>query len=111
MRRNKRASKIKDFNRGDNEGTGYFHVNQRRGWRWSTAKGFLRPAQGRKNLKIFTHAQVKQLTLEGKRVTGAALRLGDDDATISCRRELILATGSVGSPQILRCQGLVHPIN
>lgn len=98
--------KIKDFNRGDNEGTGYFHVNQRRGWRWSTAKGFLRPAQGRKNLEIFTHAQVKKLILEGKRVTGAELRHNEEDASITCSNELILATGSVGSPQILEVSGI-----
>ena len=36
-----------DFNRGDNEGCGYFQVNQRRGVRWSTAKAFLRPARAR----------------------------------------------------------------
>ena len=51
--------KTDDFNRGNNEGCGYFHVNQRRGWRWSTSKGFLDPAKGRANLKILTQAQVK----------------------------------------------------
>jgi len=56
--------KTNDFNRGNNEGCGYFHVNQRRGWRWNTSKAFLRPAKKRSNLQIFTHAQVKKLNIE-----------------------------------------------
>mgnify|MGYP000586697220 CR=1 FL=1 len=42
--------KISDFNRGDNEGSAYFQVNQKRGVRWTTAKGFLRPVRQRANL-------------------------------------------------------------
>jgi choline dehydrogenase len=98
-----------DFNRGNNEGVGYFQVNQKAGWRWSTSKGFLRPAQNRPNLTIFTHAQVKQLTITDARVTGAELRLGDEDAKIEARGELILCAGSVGSPQIMEVSGIGRP--
>ncbi len=59
-----------DFNGGDNEGTGYFEVNQRRGVRWSAASAFLKPALGRKNLTLWTDAQVTGLVVEGKRVAG-----------------------------------------
>ena len=97
---------IKDFNRGDNAGVGYFHVNQRAGWRWSTAKGFLKPVSDRANLKVFTGAQVKKLNLEDGRVTGADLRIGGEDAVINVRGEMILAAGSVGSPQILEVSGI-----
>jgi choline dehydrogenase len=53
-----------DFNRGDNTGVGYFEVNQRLGWRWNTAKAFLRPVQGRRNLQVLTHAQAQRLVTQ-----------------------------------------------
>jgi choline dehydrogenase len=96
----------KDFNRGDNEGVGYFQVNQRQGWRWSTAKGFLKPARGRSNLEVFTHAQVRKMIIKEGRVVGAELKHGDEDAVIDVRGEMILAAGSVGSPQILEVSGI-----
>ncbi len=74
--------KVDDFNRGDNEGCGYFHVNQRRGVRWNTAKGFLKPVRHRPNLAIETHALVERLVLDGKRVTGA----GDAPAAATSAR-------------------------
>ncbi|WNK00592.1 GMC family oxidoreductase N-terminal domain-containing protein [Thalassospiraceae bacterium LMO-JJ14] len=98
-----------DFNRGNNEGVGYFQVNQRAGWRWSTAKGFLKPARGRANLTVFTHAQVKKLNLTEGRVTGAELKHGDADATIDAEGEMILCAGSVGSPQIMEVSGIGRP--
>ncbi len=53
-----------DFNQGDNEGVGYFEVNQKNGWRWNTAKAFLRPTcYGRPNFEMWTAAQVAKLVL------------------------------------------------
>lgn len=98
--------KIADFNAGDNEGSSYFQVNQRSGLRWNTSKAFLRPVQGRGNLVVITNAQVERLTLEGKRITGAAVRIGAEAATIGAGREVILAAGSIGSPQILQVSGI-----
>ncbi|MEQ1612790.1 MAG: GMC family oxidoreductase N-terminal domain-containing protein [Hyphomicrobiaceae bacterium] len=98
--------RIKDFNAGDNEGSSYFQVNQRSGFRWNTSKAFLRPAMGRRNLTVFTHAQVERLTLAGKRVTGADLRINGQAAEIKARRELILAAGAIGSPQIMQVSGI-----
>ncbi|MEH6630218.1 MAG: GMC family oxidoreductase N-terminal domain-containing protein [Halopseudomonas aestusnigri] len=98
--------KTNDFNRGDNEGCGYFHVNQRRGWRWNTSKGFLRPIKSRQNLTVFTHAQVKKLNIEEGRVTGADLRLGDRDARINTTGEIVLSAGAIGSPQIMQLSGI-----
>ncbi|HLJ63242.1 MAG TPA: GMC family oxidoreductase, partial [Stellaceae bacterium] len=66
----------RDFNRGDNEGCGYFQVNQRRGVRWSAAKAFLRPARSRPNLNVITHAQATRILLEGKRAIGIEFRQG-----------------------------------
>jgi len=98
--------KTNDFNRGNNEGCGYFHVNQRRGWRWNTARGFLKPVKNRPNLEIFTHAQVKKLRIEDGQATGVELRIGSQDTIIRTRVEIILAAGSIGSVQILQLSGI-----
>ena len=99
-------AKIDDFNLGDNEGSSFFHVNQRRGVRWTTAKGFLRPAMGRKNLNVVTHAQVERLRLDGKRVTGVDLLVKGIKARATARGEVILSAGAIGSPHILQLSGI-----
>ena len=63
-----------DFNDGDNEGSGFFEVNQSNGVRWTTAKAFLRPARGRGNLRVVTGALVTGLVLDGRRTTGVRYR-------------------------------------
>lgn len=101
-----------DFNRGDNEGVGYFEVNQRSGWRWNTAKAFLRPTcYGRPNFEMWTSAQVSRLVLEthadgSTRCTGAQVWNGLEMVTATATREVILSAGSIGSPQILQLSGL-----
>jgi choline dehydrogenase len=101
--------KTNDFNRGDNLGCGYFHVNQRTGMRWSTAKGFLKPARGRANLTILTHAEADRIEFDGTRVTGLTLRQKGAPARVSVGGELILSAGSIGSPQILELSGVGNP--
>ena len=98
--------KIDDFNSGDNEGCGYFHVNQKTGVRWNTSKGFLRPVLGRRNLQVETHAQVVRLLLDGKRATGLVLRQNGQERSIGASREIILAAGAIGSPTILQLSGI-----
>jgi choline dehydrogenase-like flavoprotein len=98
--------KVDDFNRGNNEGCGYFHVNQRSGVRWNTSKGFLRPVLDRKNLVVETNATVERLKLEGRRVTGVSVRQRGMARDFAVRREVILAAGSIGSPQILQLSGI-----
>ena len=101
-----------DFNRGDNEGVGYFEVNQRSGWRWNTAKAFLRPTcYARPNFEMWTLAQVSHLVLEkqadgSQRCTGVQVWSGRDMVSVSATREVILSAGSIGSPQILQLSGL-----
>ncbi|MDE3079283.1 MAG: GMC family oxidoreductase N-terminal domain-containing protein [Paracoccaceae bacterium] len=95
-----------DFNTGDNEGVGYFKVNQRAGWRWNTAKGFLRPARNRPNLKVETHAQAEMLILEGRRVVGVRFRQNGALREERAAAEVILSAGSIGSPQILMLSGI-----
>jgi choline dehydrogenase len=98
--------KIADFNRGDNEGSGFFEVNQKRGVRWNTSKAFLRPAMRRPNLTVLTRAQVQRLRLEGRRALGVEFSLGGEDNFAAARIETILAAGSIGSPQILQLSGV-----
>ena len=101
--------KIDDFNRGNNEGCGYFQVNQKTGVRWTTAKGFLRPARGRPNLTVLTHAQAEGLVLEGKRVTGLDFNHRGSAKRALAGREVVLAAGSIGSPQLLQLSGIGDP--
>jgi choline dehydrogenase-like flavoprotein len=98
--------KVDDFNRGNNEGCGYFHVNQRSGVRWNTAKAFLRPVRHRPNLHIETHAMVERLILDGKRAIGLVMRQHGGVRTVGAVREIVLAAGAIGSPQILQLSGI-----
>jgi choline dehydrogenase len=106
-----------DFNRGDNEGVGYFEVNQKNGWRWNTAKAFLRPTcYARPNFALWTGAQVAKLVIEAAPSTGGAnqalrctgVQVWDGSAmvTATARAEVLLCAGAVGSPQILELSGL-----
>ncbi len=98
--------KISDFNTGDNAGSAYFQVNQRSGWRWNTAKAFLRPTKGRPNLRIVTEAQATRLTTDAGQVTGLELTLNGRPARAFVSGELVLAAGAIGSPQILQLSGI-----
>ncbi|SOD31038.1 choline dehydrogenase [Variovorax sp. YR752] len=101
-----------DFNRGNNEGVGYFQVNQKNGWRWNTAKAFLRPTcYGRPNFELWTGAQVSRLLFETlpdgtRRCTGAEVWNGSEMTTAHATREVILSAGAIGSPQILQLSGI-----
>jgi choline dehydrogenase len=101
-----------DFNTGDNEGVGYFEVNQKAGWRWNTAKAFLRPTcYGRGNFEMWTGAQVARLVLEtqadgSQRCVGAQVWDGKEMVTARASAEVLLSAGSIGSPQILQLSGI-----
>jgi len=95
-----------DFNRGDNEGCGYFEVNQRRGVRWSTAKAFLKPARGRPNLTVLTGALAERIVVEDGRAAALDIRHGGEAKRVAVDGELVLSSGSVGSPHLLQRSGL-----
>ena len=101
-----------DFNGGTNEGVGYFEVNQRAGWRWSTAKAFLRPTcYGRPNFEMWTAAQVAKLQFETRpdgslRCSGVEVWANHEMITATATTEVILSAGSIGSPQILQLSGI-----
>ncbi|HUX64253.1 GMC family oxidoreductase [Sulfuricella sp.] len=98
--------KVIDFNRGNNEGCGYFEVNQKRGVRWNASKGFLRPALSRPNIKVITNAVVRRLRFEGKRVIGVEFWQNNQAFQADSTLETLLAAGAVSSPQILQCSGI-----
>ena len=101
-----------DFNRGNNEGVSYFDVNQRNGWRWNTAKAFLRPTcTSRPNFVLWNSSQVSQLLIETqangqKRCTGAQVWTGREMVSVKATQEVILSAGSIGSAQILQLSGI-----
>jgi choline dehydrogenase len=97
---------IPDFNTGDNEGICAFHVNQRRGRRWSAARGFLKPVLHRQNLVLATHCLAEAIILSGRRAAGVRWRQDGVARRARCRREVILAAGAIGSPHILKLSGI-----
>jgi choline dehydrogenase-like flavoprotein len=98
--------KVPDFNTGDNEGSSYFQVNQKRGRRWSAARGFLKPALKRPNLRLETGVHVERLLLENRRAVGVAFTQGGERRSARAEGEVILAAGAVGSPVVLELSGI-----
>src|ERR1700760_3424833 len=98
--------KISDFNTGDNEGVSYFHVNQRRGRRWSSARGFLKPALHRPNLRLETHVLVDRLIIENGRATGVRFIQNGEVIEARAKGEVILSAGAIGSVQVLHRAGI-----
>ena len=97
-----------DFNRGSNEGVGYFEVNQRSGVRWNTAKAFFRPAIGRKNLQLWTGAHTSRVLVENGRAVGIEVQpvQGGEPVIARAARGVVLCAGAVGSPQLLQLSGI-----
>jgi choline dehydrogenase-like flavoprotein len=98
--------KIPDFNIGDNEGVSYFHVNQKRGRRWSSARGFLKPALSRTNLRLETNVLVDRLIIEDGRAVGVRFMKSGEMVEARTRGEMILSAGSIGSVQVLQRSGI-----
>jgi len=98
--------RIPDFNTGDNEGSCVFHVNQKRGRRWSAARAFLKPVLNRANLRLETHCLVEKIAFDGTRATGVRWRQNGASRSARARGEVILAAGSIGSVQILTLSGV-----
>ena len=132
--------KIDEFNRGDNEGCAYFHMNQKKGIRWSMSDSFLKPIQHRKNLTIMTHTQVlKVLTKEKTEETynvskynkrawansklesyGLEILQNHQKLKVTAKEQIILSSGAVSTPHLLQVSGIgsqellkkinIHPV-
>jgi choline dehydrogenase len=95
-----------DYNGASQEGVGYFQQTAYKGFRWSTAKSFLKPARHRNNLKIITNAQVTRLLLNGRSVVGLEYSKNNKIHSVSATAEVILSAGSINTPQILQISGI-----
>ncbi|MDF1749703.1 MAG: GMC family oxidoreductase N-terminal domain-containing protein [Alphaproteobacteria bacterium] len=95
-----------DFNGPSQEGVGFYQVTTRKGRRHSSAKAFLRPAMGRKNLTVLTGAQAKRILFDGKRATGVVFQQGGQEKTLYAGREIIVSAGAINSPQLLQLSGV-----
>lgn len=100
-----------DFNRGNNEGVGYFEVNQQRGVRWNASKAFLRPVRARRNLEVRTGAMVERIVCEARadgalKAAGVQVRLGEGRQELRCERAIVMAAGAIGTPQLLQLSGI-----
>jgi choline dehydrogenase len=100
--------KISDFNQGDNEGSDYFEVNQRRGLRVSAAKAFLKPALKRPNLRLVTGAHARRVVFDGARAAGVEYE-AQGRVVMARGREIVLTAGAVGTPQLLEISGVGRP--
>jgi choline dehydrogenase len=100
---------IADFNTGNNEGSGFFDVNQRNGWRWNAAKGFLGPALKRPNLRVLTKAPAQQILFEGTRAVGVRFRQGAELRDAFADAEVLVAAGAINSPRLLELSGVGSP--
>jgi choline dehydrogenase len=98
-----------DFNDGSNEGSGFFQVNQSRGLRWNTARGFLRPAMRRGNLRVVTGALVRRIALDGRRATGVEWLADNAPFHARAGAEVILTAGAINSPKLLELSGIGEP--
>ena len=98
--------KTRDFNGERQEGAGYYQLTTRDGRRASTAMSYLHPASKRPNLRVITGAEVHNLVLDGKTATGVRYRNNGVMHTIKAGREVLLAAGAIGSPQILELSGI-----
>ncbi len=98
--------KVDDFNTGDNEGSSYFQVNQKRGRRWSAARGFLHPVLNRPNLTLLTKCHVERILIEHGRAVGVRFSREDISQEARCAGEVVLSAGAVGTPQLLELSGI-----
>ncbi|MFO1253154.1 MAG: GMC family oxidoreductase N-terminal domain-containing protein [Inhella sp.] len=95
-----------DFNGGDNEGVGYFEVNQRAGWRWNAAQAFVHPVRNRRNLRLWTDTPALPLWIENGRCLGADVLHQGQRVRVRAHREVLLALGAIGTPQLLQLSGV-----
>ncbi|MDP1702879.1 MAG: choline dehydrogenase [Aestuariivirga sp.] len=98
-----------DYNGFQQEGFGPMEMTVYKGFRWSAANAYLRPALRRHNVRLVTRAYVHRVILEGKRATGVEYEVGGEIVTARARREVVIAASSINSPKILQLSGIGAP--
>ncbi len=102
--------RIADYNGPEQDGISMFQVTQRNGARFSAADAYLRPVLTRPNLEVRTGVSVLAVELDGERAVGVRLRKGRAGIEVlRAEREVLLAAGAIGSPQLLLLSGIGAP--
>lgn len=94
------------YNAEPTDGAALIHVTQHNGLRYSAARGYLDPIKGRPNLKIVTHATVRRLVFEGRRVSGVEFEVGGHVQIETCEGEVLLSASAINSPKLLMLSGI-----
>ncbi|MBL6597430.1 MAG: GMC family oxidoreductase N-terminal domain-containing protein [Alphaproteobacteria bacterium] len=95
-----------DFNGPEQEGTGFYQFTATNKRRWSTAKAYLGPAKGRRNLHVETQAHARRVLIEDGKAVGIEFQTPGGIKTARARREVIVSGGTFGSPQLLQLSGV-----
>ena len=95
-----------DFNGPTQEGAGYYQTTTRNGRRCSTAVGYLKPIRGRTNLAVISNALAARILFEGRRAVGIEYFTGDQPCSARANAEVIVASGTFNSPQLLQLSGV-----
>jgi len=95
-----------DFNGRSQEGAGYFQLTTSKGWRMSAADAYLRPAEKRANVSVFTNTRALRILFEGRQAVGVVCRSGARTHSIKARRGVILSAGAIQSPHLLMLSGI-----
>ena len=101
--------RTEDFNTGNNAGSGKFEVTQKTGVRWHARRAFLNPVKKRPNLVIRDRAHAHKLRFDGRRCVGVEISDSSGASLIRARREVVLAAGTIGTPQLLQLSGVAAP--
>ena len=96
----------RDFNGPSQLGLGIYDVTQDNGIRYSAYNAFLEPVRNRSNLTIWTNTEVRRLTLVGRKVTGVEVLRDGQPVTVSCKGEVVLSAGAIGTPVVLMASGI-----
>lgn len=95
-----------DFNGSTQDGVGFYQYTVKRGLRSSTSRAYLHPARKRRNLTVFTNAEVEKIVFSGERATGVRIRLGNEIVTLSAGREIVVSAGTINTPKLLMLSGI-----
>jgi choline dehydrogenase/4-pyridoxate dehydrogenase len=81
----------------------------RGGRRCSSADAYLRPALGRRNLKVEVKAHATQIVFANGRANGVEFVQGGQKRVAHAEREVLLAGGVINSPHLLMLSGIGDP--
>jgi choline dehydrogenase-like flavoprotein len=95
-----------DFNGARQEGVGHYQVTVRDARRCSTATAYLKPVRDRPNLAVRTEAHVTRVVVERGRAVGIELTRRGEREIVRAEREIIIASGAIGSPRLLLLSGI-----